>query len=247
MLLDLPYGKSKRKPFCHMALVDAGDARDPCHMATTRIREFREAAEVSQEQLADAVGISVSQISRIERDEREPRLDEILKISARLRVPVAILIGEEDEPDPIPVVGRIGAGGAIDTSSEQFDEAQPLYEVEAPFALPDDSIAFEISGESMWPRYDSGDVIVCSRHGGDITPLIGWEAAVATEDGARYLKRILVGSRRGLFNLESHNAQPIRDVRVVWASEILAVIRASQVKKISDHARRRIVRALKAG
>lgn len=246
MLLDLPYGKSESKRFCHMALEARHAPADHCQMAKTRIKEYREAANLSQEQLADAVGLSISQISRFESGDREPRVDEMIRIGHRLNVPVAVLIGEDDEPEPIPVIGRISAGGTIDTSSEQIDAAQPLYEVELPFALPVDAVAFEISGESMWPRYDSGDVIVCSRHGGDIKPLIGWEAAVATEDGARYLKRILEGTRRGHFNLESHNAQPIRDVRIVWASEILTVIRASQVRKITDHARRRIVRALSA-
>jgi transcriptional regulator with XRE-family HTH domain len=240
--MNLPYGKIKSKPFCHMALSRSQEDYDNRRMAKTRIREFREAAKVSLEDLSDSVGISVSQISRIEREEREPRLDEMIKIGHRLGVAVAVLIGEDERSLTVDVVGRIAAGGVIDTSSEQIGEAAPLYEVELPFPLPEDAIAFEISGISMWPRYDDGDVIVCSRHGGDIKPMIGFEAAVATDGGARYLKRIIEGTRRGLFNLESHNAEPIRDVRIVWASEILTVIRRSQVRKISDHARRKIQR-----
>ncbi|RYE81115.1 MAG: helix-turn-helix domain-containing protein [Hyphomicrobiales bacterium] len=246
MFADLPYGKFNVKRFCQLALDSGAAGRDRRHMARTRIREFREQAEVSQEQLADAVGISVSQISRIERDEREPRLDEIMKISHRLGVAVAILIGEEDEPDPVPVVGRIGAGGSIDTSTEQFDLASPLYEIEPPFSLPDDALALEIYGESMWPRYDHGDVIIVSMHGSDIKSVIGFEAAVATEEGKRYLKRVIEGSRRGLFNLESHNAPAMRDVKVTWVSEVITVVRASQVRRIKDHARRKIQRQVRA-
>lgn len=247
MFADLPYGKSQVKQICQLALDSRRMGADPCQMATTRIREYREAAQVSQEQLADAVGISVSQISRIERGEREPRLDEIIRVSVRLGVPVAILIGEEEEAPPIDVVGRIGAGGSIDTSSEQLDGIQPLYRIEAPLGLPEDAIAFEIYGESMWPRYDHGDVIICSRHGNDIKGVIGFEAAVATDKGERYLKRVIEGSRRGLYNLESHNAPVMRDQRVVWVSDVLSVVRASQVRRLTDHARRKIRQQVKAG
>jgi transcriptional regulator with XRE-family HTH domain len=245
MFVDLPYGKSNVNQICQLALVADASASDPRHMARTRIREFREQAEVSQEQLAEAVGISVSQVSRIERDEREPRLDEIIKISHRLGVPVAVLIGEDEEPAPVPVVGRIGAGGSIDTSTEQFDLAHPLFEIEPPFALPADALALEIHGESMWPRYDHGDVVIVSMHGSDVSGVIGFEAAVATDEGKRYLKRVIEGSRRGLFNLESHNAPVMRDVRVTWVSEVITVVRAAQVRRIKDHARRGIQRKVR--
>jgi len=215
-------------------------------MAKTYIREYREAAGVSQEQLADAVGISVSQISRIERGEREPRLDEVLRVSHRLGVAVAVLIGEDDEPAPVPVIGKISAGGSIDTSTEQFGEAEPLFEIEPPFPMPSDVIALEIDGISMWPRYDAGDVIIVSRHAQDLKTLIGFEAAVATESGERYLKRIVKGTRAGYHNLESHNAPVIPDVRITWASEVITVVRASQVRKITAHARRKIQRQIKA-
>jgi hypothetical protein len=83
----------------------------------------------------------------------------------------------------------------------------------------------------MWPRYDPGDVILCWREGADVESLLGFEAAVRTDDGRRYLKRILRGSERGSYDLESHNSPLIRDVRIVWAASIAAVVRAGQWKK----------------
>jgi phage repressor protein C with HTH and peptisase S24 domain len=130
----------------------------------------------------------------------------------------------------VPVVGRIGAGGTIDTSSEQISEAEPLYEITIPPPPDDDPIAFEVTGGSMWPRYDDGDVIVCSRRGRPIETIIGQEAAVAASDGSRYLKRVIEGSQRGLYNLESHNADVIRDVDLVWASDVITVIRAHRAR-----------------
>lgn len=203
-------------------------------MAMTRIKEHREAAGLRQEQLAEAVGVSVSQISRFERGEREPRLNEIIKIGQRLGVRVAVLIGEEDEPAPVAVIGKISAGGSIDTSREHLDEIEPLYQIEAPFDIGDDVVAYEVDGVSMWPRYDPKDIVICSRQARDVKALIGFEAAVATEDGRYYLKRILKGSRIGLYNLESHNAEPIRDVGVLRANEVITVIRACQVRTLTS-------------
>jgi len=217
-----------------------------------RLAARRDELGLSQDALGADVGMGQQGIDAIEKGKvSRPRL--LPEIASRLGVTSDWLLYGAGEPADVPgpstvgVIGRIAAGGVIDTSTEQIDEAEPLYEVALPFPLPDDVVAFEISGDSMWPRYDDGDVIVCSRHGGDLKPMIGFEAAVAVEDGSRYLKRIIEAERRGVYNLESHNAPVIRNVRIVWASDILTVIRRSQVRKISDSARRKIQKQIRAG
>jgi hypothetical protein len=135
------------------------------------------------------------------------------------------------------IAGRIGAGAEI---LPEFEQAPPegFFEVEAPFTLPDDALAFEVEGESMLPRYDPGDVIVCWKEGSDAEALLGWEAAVRTHDGRRFLKRILRGSKRGLYDLESHNSPTIHDVKIEWVAGIAAVIRSGQWKKVDLAGRR---------
>ena len=83
----------------------------------------------------------------------------------------------------------------------------------------------------MWPRYDPGDVIICWRQGTNVDEVVGWEAAVRTTDGKRYLKRIQRGGFSGTFNLESHNAAPIRGVQIEWAAEIKGVVRTGQWRR----------------
>src|SRR5690606_6270623 len=136
----------------------------------------------------------------------------------------------------VAVMGRIGAGAEITPDDEQVPP-EGLYEIETPFPLPDDAIAFEVIGESMWPRYDPGDIIICWRQGSNAEDVLGWEAAVKTSEGARYLKRVLRGARSGLFDLESHNAPPIRGVGLVWVAAIQSVIRSGQWQKLSEAGR----------
>lgn len=132
----------------------------------------------------------------------------------------------------VAVRGLIGAGAQIRPDEEQVPD-EGLYEIAAPFPIPDGALAFRIDGDSMWPRYDPGDVVICWASGTDVDQVIGWEAAVRTADGHRYLKRILRGAARGLFDLESHNAPPIRNVKLEWVARVQGVVRAAEVREIS--------------
>jgi hypothetical protein len=136
-------------------------------------------------------------------------------------------VGDPASGNLVKVVGRIGAGAEILPEFEQIP-AEGLFEITVPFSIPDDSIAFEVEGEIMWPRYDSGDVIICWRQSEDAESVVGREAAVRTRDGRRYLKRVRRGASIGTYDLESHNAAPIRGVQIVWAAAIQAVVRADQ-------------------
>lgn len=137
------------------------------------------------------------------------------------------------------VMGLIGAGAEIMPEMEQVPP-EGLYPIDADVPLPEGAIGFQVEGDSMWPRYDDGDVVICRQDG--VAPENipdGEEAAVRTEDGHRYLKRLVRTPTPGLYTLESHNAPPIRNVRIAWASDIWTVVRASKWRKITPKPRRR--------
>ena len=143
-------------------------------------------------------------------------------------------VGESVARSSVRVVGRIGAGAEI---LPEFEQIPPdgLSEIELALPLPPDTIAFEVEGNSMWPRYNAGDVVICSELEHDPAALSGREAAVRTADGKRYVKTIRRSGRADSFDLESHNAPPIRDVAIVWASPILMVlpdIRTSKLRSL---------------
>lgn len=131
----------------------------------------------------------------------------------------------------IPMVGRVGAGAEIMPEFDQSSEVS-VREIDVPFSVNADVIAFEVEGDSMWPRYDSGDIIICRRDGQDAVEIVGGEAVVRTADGRRFLKRIMCGALPDTFDLESHNAPPIRGVRLEWAAEIQTVVRGAQWRRL---------------
>lgn len=58
----------------------------------SRIRQLRERADVSQEDLAHAIGMSRRYLSGIERGESNPTLDQLLRLATGLDVEVADLM-----------------------------------------------------------------------------------------------------------------------------------------------------------
>ena len=212
-----------------------------------RLRELRDERDLTIEQVAEATGLSVSYVSRLESGLRNLSVKNLNLFAHAFNVePQAILaLSTRQKGNAVSVMGRIGAGAEIQPDDEQVPP-EGLYEIETPFPLPDDAIAFEVAGESMWPRYDPGDIIICWRQGVDANEVVGWEAAVKTATGQRYLKRVLRGADRGTFDLESHNAQPIRGVTLVWIAAIQSVIRSGQWQKLPPSARNHLAKRMLA-
>src|SRR6202048_5127980 len=60
-------------------------------------------------------------------------------------------VGDSASGNLVRVVGRIGAGAEI---QPEFKHISPesLYEIEVPFPVSADAIAFQVESDSMWPR-----------------------------------------------------------------------------------------------
>ncbi|MCA6121945.1 S24 family peptidase [Bradyrhizobium sp. WSM 1704] len=136
----------------------------------------------------------------------------------------------------IPIMGRVGAGASIEPEYEQVPP-EGLGEVELPFPIWEETIAFEVSGDSMLPKYENGDVIVVyreQRH--PLSSFYGEEAAVRLKSGERYLKTIERGSSTGVVNLKSFNAKPINGVKLEWIGEIALTLPRGQIARLRGKA-----------
>lgn len=197
------------------------------------IREALGALGLNQGQFAKKVGVGQGTISKWMSDQQSPNKRQWDEVEAFLGAHAATKhLVEVRTANAVPVRGLIGAGAQIQPDEEQVPP-EGLYEISAPFPIPEGALAFRVEGDSQWPRYDPGDVVICWALGTDVDQVIGWEAAVRTTDGNRYLKRILRGSGRGLFDLESYNAPPIRNVKLEWVARVQGVVRAAEVREIA--------------
>jgi repressor LexA len=146
----------------------------------------------------------------------------------------------------VPIMGRVGAGAVIEPEHEQVPP-EGLGQVELPFPLSEDTIAFEVTGDSMLPKYESGDVIVVfreQRH--PVSNFYGEEAAVRLKTGERYLKTIERGKSASMVNLTSFNAKPINGVKLEWIGEIFVTLPRGQIERLRSKAAARARKAAKA-
>jgi repressor LexA len=182
--------------------------------------------------LALAMGVRAGAVSEILGGQRLIKASEIEPITDYLRL------------NHVPVMGRIGAGATIEPEYEQVPP-EGLGEVELPFAIAEETVAFEVAGDSMLPKFENGDVIVVyrdQRH--PLASFYGEEAAVRLKTGERYLKTIERGKSPNLVNLKSFNAKPIVGVKLEWIGEICMTLPRAQIGRMRAKA---VARARKAG
>jgi SOS-response transcriptional repressor LexA len=162
---------------------------------------------------------------------------ELERVARFFRTPVEWIAFGRGAPQAnniVAVLGKISAGGQVEVNAEQLSEADPLFEIELERPVSPNSFALQVTGDSMYPRYEDGDVVVCSREGREPSALVGREAVVISADHNRYLKVIAEQTQSGLYTLESFNARPMRAVPLIWASEVTDVIRAARFRTLNN-------------
>lgn len=196
------------------------------------VRKVLEVTGLTQKKLGEKIDVSQGTISKWINEGHSPNLDQWQRLESfanrykALRGMVAGQVSGE-----VRVMGYIGTGAEI---TPEFEQIPPdgLKQIEVPFELPADIIAFEVVGDSMLPAYREGDVVLVRESGKyRAEDFYEQDAAVRTSDGKRYIKEIHPGQRKGTVNLLSHNATLIKDQRLEWIGEIYAVVKARQVRK----------------
>src|ERR1700755_2054372 len=180
--------------------------------------------------VAAAMGVRPGAVSEILADIRLIKASEIQPIIDYL------------ELNSVPIMGRVGAGATIEPEHEQVPP-EGLGEIELPFPIAEETIAFEVAGDSMLPKYENGDVIVVyreQRH--PLSSFYGEEAAVRLKTGERYLKTIERGKSSSLVNLTSFNAKPINGVKLEWIGEICLTLPRAQIERMRTKTGRRKAR-----
>jgi repressor LexA len=170
--------------------------------------------------LAAAMGVRPGAVSEILGGERLVKASEIVPIMEYLELNLA------------PIMGRVGAGAVIEPDYEQVPP-EGLGDIALPFPIMEETVAFEIVGDSMLPKYQSGDVIVVykdQRH--PLSSFYGEEAVVRLKTGERYLKTIERGKSPSVVNLTSFNAKPIVGVKLEWVGEICISMPKGQLERL---------------
>ncbi len=198
-----------------------------------KIRAIMKATGWKQQKLAEHFEVSQSTVNRwLSGSEPEGhRRDAINETYESLvdQVP------RDSDGAEVPLMGFLGAGAEVEPDYEQVPP-EGLDQIQIPFPVPDDMIAFSVSGISMMPVFKPGTIIVVYREQKKpIESFYGMEAAVRTAEGRRFIKTITKGSKPGTVTLTSWNDPlPIEDQKLEWIGEIFAVLPPAALRKVEQ-------------
>lgn len=135
------------------------------------VKYLRTEKKISQQSLADAIGVDRSTVSRIENGEIETTVDNAIKIANKLNVSLNDLVSKDlrfdngeiiDLPTDnvkIPVLGRIPAGMPFEAIEEQY--TTDYEEIPREWLRGgNEYFALKLDGDSMEPEYQDKDVVI---------------------------------------------------------------------------------------
>ena len=126
-----------------------------------RLKEARKKARLSQQQVADYIGISQNTYSYWENEKYNVDSESLKKLSELFNTSVDYLLGNDfvvpkSKGVRIPVLGQVQAGIPIDAIEDILD----YEEISEDMASHGDYFALQIRGSSMEPRMKEGDVVI---------------------------------------------------------------------------------------
>lgn len=194
---------------------------------TNRIKELRLQNGLTLAELEARTGISAQQLNRLEKGERRLNETNLSLISQALGVssPADILISSSKDSEGIPIVGEVGAGAEVIPIDDHAKGAALEYAAVPPGLALHGYIGVRVKGDSMYPRYLGGEVLVYKRNCDFDPSYYGDECIVKLVDGRMFVKVLRRGASDGLVTLESYNYPPIYDVHIEWACPVHIVLR----------------------
>jgi SOS-response transcriptional repressor LexA len=131
----------------------------------------------------------------------------------------------------VPIIGRVGAnpdGLVLYASGQEPGDLAPI-----PPGGTDQAVALRVVGHSMRGVADDGALIYFEDQKTAPTPdMLGHVVVVETDTDEVLVKRLLRGSRPGLYDLESIAGPTRRDARLRWAAHITAIIPPFQARRV---------------
>jgi len=139
------------------------------------------------------------------------------------------------EPGYVVVIGRVGAnpdGAVLFATGHDPGELAPI-----PPGGSENARALRVVGHSMHGVADDGALIYFEDQRTPPSPdMLGHVVVVETDTDEVLVKRLLRGSRAGLYDLESVAGPMRQDARLRWAAHITAIIPPFQARRIIRNA-----------
>lgn len=141
--------------------------------------------------------------------------------------------GNAEEAPAINRVRLVGKVGADPSGRILYGEGDDVYEwIPVPPGGSISDSALLVAGFSMRGYADDGAIIYYSTPQPPTEDFLGEVVVCEVDTGERLVKRMLRGSRRGVFDLESINGETRRDQRLLWIAEITNIVPPRNARRL---------------
>lgn len=200
-----------------------------------RIRELRQRAGLTQEELAKEIGYSTkTSISKMENDLLDINQSTIVALARALKTTPSTLMGWEedttnirdvvpnDKIHMIPVYATVSAGFGAYAEDSVIDRIPMM--IENPYDAPD-IIGIQVKGDSMYPKIEDGDIIIVRKQ----ESVDSGDVAVMLLDGdGGIVKKVVYGSDW----IELHSFNPEYKTRRFEGRDVLRLRVVGKVLKV---------------
>ncbi len=171
-----------------------------------KIKELREKNNLTQDELSELSGIKKRSLVDYENGKQDITISKLQNIATALRVSVSELLQDSPLklPKAIPFVNTTAIGGFGNSKFAIEERDVKAYYVIPKFQHKKVDFMIEVEGSSMYPKYNSGDVVACRII--NEKSFLQWNKThvVATKDQGIIIKRIKQGSDGSLLMISDN-------------------------------------------
>ena len=152
--------QTSSQPFCIRRSGQVCRSMQKPRMAN-RLKELREGAGLTLEYVAERLGLSVSQVSRLERGKSEPTLSRLQEFATLYGVRVQDIINHKQPTSTIMVRGAVQAGQWVEALEWPRDDWYPVSIIVQEQYVRVPKFGLEVRGPSMDLVYPPGTIVIC--------------------------------------------------------------------------------------
>jgi transcriptional regulator with XRE-family HTH domain len=194
------------------------DDEEDLGIIPNRIKILRKERAMTLEQLAEKTGYSVGHLNNVENHKKGFTPRSLKKVAEALGVKPAELLDASNAWQDISVFGFVGLDGMVRAAAENGSIA--ARKVKVPTALGE-TVAIMVEGQSLYPRYDAGAILVCSKASVDPAAAIGRECFLVLANGTTLIRRVEKGGGDDTYMLTAHNLPPMLDQEILACRPIV--------------------------